>query len=366
MRFLKPKFRSESGFSLLELLISMVIGLFILAGVVQVLLDGKRSYSTQRELSYLQSNARALKEILSTDIKRAGDMGCLASVTSFVNAVSDDPGGPDAADEYHIGDVVQGAEYSGSAWVPALTGEWAGLTGLDTNSDIFALGGIYGGGNRIAKKMPNTSADLKVTSPASFEEDDIVFITDCKKAAITQITSLNTNSSSGWDNAVHNTGGGSTPGNHTKVLGDEPFDTDASVFQFQIRRYYIADSNITSMPSLWRKTNTRDADELVSGVESMQIEYGVDTTAGVVAGDPGDGNVNRYLSASSITDDEAGPGTWIGWNRVTSVRVNVVLRSENIVHPSNVAVTLDGVNYNDRFLRQRVSFTTRIRNRGLN
>ncbi len=360
MRFLKPKFRSESGFSLLELLISMVIGLFILAGVVQVLLDGKRSYSTQRELSYLQSNARALKEILSTDIKRAGDMGCLSNVTSFVNTLK-----PPADEEYDLGDVVRGSEYNGSAWVPALTGEWTGLTGLKTDSDILALGGIYGSGDRIAKKMPNTSADLKVTSPASFQKDDIIFVTDCKKAAITHVTNMNANSSSGWDNLAHNTGN-FDPGNHTKTLGAEPFDTDASVFQFQIRRYYIADSNITSMPSLWRKTNLNDADELVSGVETMQVEYGVDTTAGVALGDPGDGNVNRYLGASDITDDEAGPGTWIGWNRVTSVRVNVVLRSENIVHPSNVAVTLDGVNYNDRFLRQRVSFTTRIRNRGLN
>jgi type IV pilus assembly protein PilW len=337
----------------------MVIGLFILAGVVQVLVDGKRGYSTQRELSYLQSNARVLKEMLSTDIKNAGDMGCMASITNILSTLKSPAG-----DEYDIGDVVGGSEYVGSAWVPALAGEWTGLAGLDTGSDILALGGIYGGGDRIAKAMPNTSADLKVTSPASFEKGDIIFVTDCKQAAITNVTNMTAASSSGWDNLAHNMGA-FDPGNSTKDLGAE-FGTDASVYQFQIRRYYIADSNITSMPSLWRKINLRDADELVSGVESMQIEYGVDTTAGVVAGDPGDGSVNRYMNASDIVDKIAGTVTWIGWDRVTSVRVNVVLRSENIVHPSNVSVTLDGINYNDRFLRQRVSFTTRIRNRGLN
>ena len=349
------------GYSLIELLISMAIGLFILAGVVTVMLDGKRNFNHQDEISYLQENARFIKDTLSRDIKMAGYAGCGILEATPVNTLN-----PPADTEYALGEVAGGSEYVSGAWVPVLAGEWTSITGIDTGSDTLSLGGIFGAGARLAKAMPNTSGVLKVITPTFLEDGDIMFISDCKDSAIAQLHNVTTTGSSPKNDSLVRNQGAGTPGNSTKNLGKQ-FGTDAEVFLFEIRRYYIADSGIGDASALWRKSNLRAADELVSGVESLQIEFGIDTSVGTVVGPAtyGDGVVNRYVGARDITLDVAVTPAWIGWDRVLSVRVNLILRSAGPVYLSDMAVTLNGTNYNDRYLRQRVSFVARMRNRGV-
>ncbi len=354
--------QKNNGFSLVELLVSIVIGLFILAGATQILLDGRRSYSVQEELSYLQNNGRFIKDVLARDIKMAGYEGCGISNMPLVNTLR-----PPANDEYKLGRAISGSQHNGTAWEPALAGEWTSIAGIDTNSDILELSGIFGAGMRLARAMVNPSAVLKVQQPATLQDEEIFFVTDCKRAAIAQVTNITTTGGSGVDNLVHNPGGSTSPGNTNDPLtSGTPFGTDASVYRFELRRYYIAPSNISDTQALWRKTNLDAANELVSGVESLQVQYGVDTTIGSGADDAGDGGANRYLEADSIVNDVAVTPTWIGWDRVQSVKITLVLRSDREVHSENTSVTLDGVAYNDRYLRQRISFTTRVRNSGLN
>jgi len=348
------------GYTLIELLISMAIGLFILAGVVTVMLDGKRNFNHQDELSYLQENARFIKDTLTRDIKMAGYTGCSTPDVSNVNTLKSPAG-----DEYVLGEAVWGSDSVSGVWTPALGGAWPSIVGIDTNSDILSLGGIFGGGARLSRVMPGTSGVLKVTHPTFAEDGDILFVTDCKQSAIFQTNNITTTAGDNTDSLVRNTGGSIAPGNHTKDLG-KAFGTDAAVYKFEMRRYYVADSNISDAPALWRTVNLSTADELISGVDSLQVEYGVDTAVGTGPDDVGDGTVNRYVSASTIIEDEAKNSVlWIGWDRVLSVRINLILRSEGFVYHDNLAVTLDGVNYNDRYMRQRVSFIARIRNRGL-
>ena len=76
--------------------------------------------------------------------------------------------------------------------------------------------------------------------------------------------------------------------------------------------------------------------------------------------------MNRYYSANEITVDLATVGSFIAWDRVLTARVTLILRSNTPVFPSNTAVNLgEGFTYNDRYMRQKVSSTVRIRNRGL-
>jgi len=354
----------ERGYTLIELLISMAIGLFILAGVITVMLDGKRNFNHQDELSYLQENARFIKDTLTRDIRMAGYAGCGIAEMPIINTLN-----PPADDEYSLGEVVWGSDYVSGTWTPALSGGWASITGIDTNSDVLSLGGIFGDGARVARDL-NPSGVVKVVSPTFVEDGDIIFVTDCKRGAISQVQNIQSTGPSGnrIDSLVRNIGVG-TPGNDFVGLtdpADPVFGTDAEVYKFEMRRYYIADSNISDAPALWRTVNLSTADELISGVDSLQIEYGVDTSVGTGADDVGDGTVNRYLSASNIIEDEAKDSVlWIGWDRVLSVRINLVLRSEGVTYHDNLAVTLDGVSYNDRYMRQRVSFVVRVRNRGL-
>jgi hypothetical protein len=92
----------------------------------------------------------------------------------------------------------------------------------------------------------------------------------------------------------------------------------------------------------------------------MQISYGVDND--IVA----DGQANRYFTADQIPDDRATvAGGNIGWDRVVSIRIQLVMRSRNIVLPQNNTTAYLGNTPADRFLRQIVSTTVQLRNAGL-
>ena len=57
--------KSNSGFSLIELLISTAIGLIVIAGSVNVVVNSKGSFYSQEEMSYIQDNARFAIDVLS-------------------------------------------------------------------------------------------------------------------------------------------------------------------------------------------------------------------------------------------------------------------------------------------------------------
>ncbi|HKJ07797.1 MAG TPA: PilW family protein, partial [Gammaproteobacteria bacterium] len=108
------------------------------------------------------------------------------------------------------------------------------------------------------------------------------------------------------------------------------------------------------VPSLYRdglstmsNTPTMTKEELVTGVENMQIRYGEATAPDQAA--------VRYVKADQVAD----------WGNVVSARVQLLVRSVEQVNPTPVSITFDGKTYNDRYLRRIFSDTIKLRNRGL-
>jgi len=62
----------QQGFSLVEMMVALVIGLFVLAGVGSVYITGKRSYQARDGLSLLQENGRIAIRIIEQTVVRAG------------------------------------------------------------------------------------------------------------------------------------------------------------------------------------------------------------------------------------------------------------------------------------------------------
>ena len=50
--------RRAAGFSLVEMMIAMVLGLIVVAGLIQVLLANRKSYQLQQGTNILQQNVR--------------------------------------------------------------------------------------------------------------------------------------------------------------------------------------------------------------------------------------------------------------------------------------------------------------------
>ena len=65
-------YSKQSGLSLIELLVAMVIGLFIMTGISSVYVGNKRSNMTSSEVSQLQDNGRAVLQLLTDVIQHTG------------------------------------------------------------------------------------------------------------------------------------------------------------------------------------------------------------------------------------------------------------------------------------------------------
>ena len=66
----------ERGFSLVELMVAMLIGLIILAAVVQIFVGSNATYRLDEGLARVQEGARFSMDFLAKDIRMAGYMGC--------------------------------------------------------------------------------------------------------------------------------------------------------------------------------------------------------------------------------------------------------------------------------------------------
>lgn len=66
------KSKSINGFTLVELLVSMGIGMVILAAVTTTFMSQTRIYNAQEQINEMQQNARGALDIIAREVKMAG------------------------------------------------------------------------------------------------------------------------------------------------------------------------------------------------------------------------------------------------------------------------------------------------------
>ena len=362
--------RSVAGLSLVELLVSMVIALVVLAGVIQSFVASKQSFIQESEVAYIQENARFAVDLISRDIRQAGNWGCSGS-GNMANAYDGD------LDSLVKSTAVEGFE-GGVSTLPAY------LTNADTNTDALIV--RYGDTNNAQTVDQHTTPSaIVLASSAAYSVGEIMVLSDanCDQAGIFAASAINGQTVSHAVNSDNCTGmlsGTFECGNCTSSSdcddgsvgdvmatgNDALYSAGSMLLPFVGHAYFINESTFDSnLPSLHRVSITTTGgvpttEELVSGIEDMQISYGVDND--IVA----DGQANRYFTADQIPDDRASvAGGNISWDRVVSIRIQLVMRSRNIVLPQNNTTAYLGNTPADRFLRQIVSTTVQLRNAGL-
>ena len=306
MKILNSK--RQQGLTLIELMIAMMLGLFIMAGVIGLFINSKQSYRIQESSSRLQENSRFAMFFITKDIRMADYWGCLNTTGSIDNNLN--------------------ANATYDFFADAIVGEDNNATVDDVldGTDVITIRGAFGSGAYVTQQPSTTSASIKVEDNSGLNERDIVLITDCIEGDIFQITNDPTVGSAGFDNLIHNTGTGGNPpidpGNADKPLRKK-YDTDAQVYKLNFATYYIKNS---AQPSLYRTINGSSEAELVEGVENMQILYGEDTD--------NDKTPNYYLPAGSAL---------LNMDNVVSVRVSLVMRSrEDNITSTNMSYTIPG------------------------
>lgn len=346
----------QQGMTLIELFVGMVIGLLLTGAMIQVYLSSKETYRISQSVGRIQEDTRFAYFFITRDLRETTHMGCLRSIRNMTPP----------ADQSNMTDLtikVGGWDHSGTSPgdtavdvattynVPTSHAAWSGLdTGGSTqspnsvksieDSDSLAVklvrpleGAILSAGGTVDR--------LDASSYGSAKAGDMMIVGNCQKADQFIVNA--------------NTTGDIIPKGSLDFQKD--WDAGARLYSVSNVLYYVGLRSGADVPSLFRVDSAAGAvaEEMVEGVESMQVLYGVDTDA--------DGTANRYRSARDVVD----------WRTIVSVRVGLLMISpggagntDGLAKTYNVT---DGIEFtspaNDRDLRYTTSITVDTRNLGL-
>ncbi|MDF1643617.1 MAG: PilW family protein [Pseudomonadales bacterium] len=373
----------QAGLTLLELLISMTVGVMLITGIIQLMANNKQNYLFQRELARMQENGRYALTVLRQDIQMAGIAGCSAS--SQVNNLLDTSAAGYSDTLYNLGQAVGGWEYTGSGTetapgnafvlsssVSSVLSKWKDASSADLDSTLQNK--VVKGTDVLVVKSTEPAIDFISTVPVTFpinatsfsisthiEPGKIVVISSCSSADLFRnCAPLPPSPLPSPPPPVKRISCVGTPDNNIVNLS-YPYELlkgneDATIAPVSINSYYVGIGQ-NNAPTLYRKDYSEGAPlnavPLVEGVESMQVLYGIDTSGNSVP--------NQYVTAAALGANA---------DNVVSVRISLILRSleevEEVVNNDSLIAaetTLNSVS--DRYLRKAVSTTIQLRNRGI-
>jgi type IV pilus assembly protein PilW len=357
----------QQGASLVELMISLLLGLLLTAGIIQVFVGNRVTYAFNEGLSRIQENARFSLDHIAYNTRMAGYTGCLSDVALFNNLSAPDTfrddiqngvyghnaNGTGAAETFNATAIDPAPSPSLSDWTPALPPELANR--VLPGSDVLIVRGVGGDAHPLVTPFSDSS-QLFVADPHDFILGEVLVVTDCQKASIFQLTNV---SGTGFGvNLVHSNDGKYSPGNVSPVWGSEQeYGLGSEVARLRAYAFYVG-QGANNRPALFQLRLQAQGgtatgfvpEELVEGIDTLQVRYGVDADS--------DGAADSWVSADAVTD----------WLAVLSVEVSLLARAtEEYGTDTDTAVyNLGGTRFNpvdDRRLRQVFSTTVGVRNR---
>ena len=329
--------RSQCGLTLIELMVAIVIGLILTAGVIQIFLGSHQTYRFQEELSRIQENGRFALETLARDVRNSDFRGC-AGTALDEDSITDltDGGGNDTAN-FDMADAVWGFTFNGG-WSPTLDGD-VGTHDPDQGGDVIRLRSLDFGGSALVSEHQSKGANLFVDDTSHFEQNQNVIATNCTEGV--KFTITNDPSSGGTPQLTVAKG-------HSGFY--DTYQPTGVHSGFGQRYYFVHRDDNGGEPSLARLRDDGTIDQLAEGVEGMAFSFGVDTS--------GDFEVNEYRTADAVND----------WDSVMAVRISLLLRgrAENVTEEPQVVSFPPGETFDDtadRRLRQVFTATVSLRNR---
>lgn len=315
---------SAAGFTLIELMIAMVLGLVIMGGIVSLFAASRQSFRVDAQITRMQDEARFAVEEIARDVQMAG---------YFAQALV--PGAITMDTGLNVG--VDCGPAGQPNWilspVDAVTGERTALTSVDNATAATAAAAyscITGG------EIRNNTDIVAVKRVIGFETPPASI-----QAGTTYLRSNMT----------------------VNLLYTEPqvgaFAVPAPFgdWQYQPRIYFVRPYTTAgdNVPSLCRKylapgnPPSMETECIARGIEDLQIDFGLDTD--------GDGAPNRYLPNPTLTEMQD----------VVSARIHLLARTGEIDVQQTDDRTYQLGNApaytpSDRFHRRVYTVTVSVRN----
>jgi type IV pilus assembly protein PilW len=274
--------RRQRGVGLVEVMISVTIAAFLIAGAFTVYSDSAKSYSVHEAASRLEENARYVFSVLEPDVRMGSFWGLTKGSVSINGAVA------------QTGTVA--TAIAGSAAASCGTNYAVDLsTTIEGANDAYGLGCAAFNG----RAMP--SADTLTVRRASVVASAVANGTSGPlRICSTRLTASLVRDASTCQAAPAGT-----------------------VRDLVVHAYYVDQDSatVTGMPTLWRKslntvgtTPTFQDEEVLPGVEDLQVQFGIDPTGRT-------GSATQYINPLAAAALPAAA-------QIVSVRIWVLLRAD--------------------------------------
>jgi type IV pilus assembly protein PilW len=321
-------FRSQAGFSMIELMIAITIGLVIITSLVGILAASSSGSATNDRTSEILSNGRYALNSVKEELREAGFRGYTWALPSTPSPWTD---------------PTSGCFDTGGSAATFITNLDQGVWGSD-NANPFPANCIpstsYLSGTDVLviRRVSNTP----VTSP--LKANTVYFQSSYSQGKMFRSTSVPT---------------------APTFTGQLPLGT----FTLNTSVYYVSPFTTTAsenplVPALWRVSLQSDgtmAKELVaSNIERMQVQYGIPTTV------PDDQFYDTIAGTSYETTSTDGT---VNWGNVGSVRLWLLARNSTAEpgYKNTQTYTMGNQSYtvNDGFRRQLFTTVVSLRNMGV-
>lgn len=295
----------QRGLSLIELMISITLGLLILAALSTLFVNQSKTRTELDKANRMIDNGRYALEVLSGNLRLAGYYGEFAP-GSGVPVIPASLPNPCSTSSTDIAAALQLAVQ--------------GYDATDATSQIASLptcGFTYTAGNDKTLKpgsdilvMRRASTDTPIVQGGALAGTHYLQVSLCENDAVRYRIDTN-------------------PANFTlRTKSCTPTSTTpyADLRNFLVQIYYVSPNNNASpadgIPTLKRleldpTTHVFVVTPLVEGIEYMQVEYGLDTND--------DGMPDSYIDAPAVTD----------WPNVVAVNLNIVARNNELTRGYN-------------------------------
>lgn len=274
----RPPAMATAGFSLVELMLALTVGLGLVLGMVAIQQQGSRLSRNVATAGRLQDAARLALGVIEADLRMANHWGLHSRADWITNRAS--PGGalpaPFSAAQ---GDRISGCGGADSHWAIRLEQYVEGSNG-GYGLACAATGGSLPGSDTLVVRRAADSA------PASLDPQRIYVQSHRTQGVLFVPQSGCTNPS----NAACLPAGYAPASSQSRAL--------------LVRAYYVSPNSTQrpGLPALRRKSlgNVNSAsvagamtdEELVAGVEDLQVRFGVDTD--------GDASLDAYVEPGAV------------------------------------------------------------------
>ena len=303
--------RSQLGLTLIELMLSIAIGLVVVGAVTYLYVGSRGAYRGNEALARIQEAGRFGLDSITRDIRRSGALGC----GSRLSVASGQP--------INVNVIAPaGLTVDAASAIAGFTTGWVQPTGAPTYSkgDVLQLQIARGAPVRVLDASGSAAGTVTIASnkaddgSENFKVADYAVLASCSAALVLGVTAS--------PGAVTNATLGVSPGGLMPGVAGDNYAT--TIQHFDQVTYYIGTAPNSTRSALYRYSR-RDgaAEELVENIEDMEVVYGI-ATAGTITSPTGTGvAITAFKHADTMVAGATGD-----WPNVVSVRVSLMAVSD--------------------------------------